>query len=210
GATCASGNSLATDRQFTGQKYDVTGLHYYNARYFDDHIGQFVSPDSMVPDGTNLFDWNRYMYVRGRPLNANDPSGHTGAFGGPMFDESGGGGDANVLLMKTMADVATIMVGAEVARRGAQPLIAPQIHTPQESIPLAQSGFHATPPFALPEQTNDPLSTPRIDVPSSQATGFPLVQQQVGENVYDVTNNKGAKYPSTRVKGYGKSSLSDW
>ncbi|MCB9148605.1 MAG: RHS repeat-associated core domain-containing protein [Caldilineaceae bacterium] len=76
GTTCASGNSLATDRQFTGQKVDVTGLHYYNARYYDDHIGQFVSPDTIVPDGINLFDWNRYMYVRGRPLNANDPSGH--------------------------------------------------------------------------------------------------------------------------------------
>ncbi|MCB0141238.1 MAG: hypothetical protein KDE50_15135, partial [Caldilineaceae bacterium] len=32
--------------------------------------------DTIVPDGINLFDWNRYMYVRGRPLNANDPSGH--------------------------------------------------------------------------------------------------------------------------------------
>ena len=105
---------------------------------------------------------------------------------------------------------ATRLVSAEVIRSNIQPLIAPQIHTPQESIPLAQSGFHATPPFALPEQTNDPLSTPLIEVPSSQATGFPLVQQQAGENVYDVTNNKGAKYPSTRVKGYGKSSLSDW
>jgi hypothetical protein len=29
-----------------------------------------------VPDATNLFDYNRYMYVRGRVLNMNDPSGH--------------------------------------------------------------------------------------------------------------------------------------
>ncbi|MCB9148594.1 MAG: hypothetical protein H6641_07515 [Caldilineaceae bacterium] len=76
GTTCASGNSLATDRQFTGQQYDVTGLHYYNARYFDDHIGQFVSPDSMVPDPTTLIDYNRFAYARANPLKYNDPSGH--------------------------------------------------------------------------------------------------------------------------------------
>ena len=85
GATCASGNALATDRQFTGQKYDVTGLHYYNARYFDDHIGQFVSPDSVVPDPATLIDYNRFAYATDNPLNMSDPDGHepcpTGAWG---------------------------------------------------------------------------------------------------------------------------------
>ncbi|MCB9148602.1 MAG: RHS repeat-associated core domain-containing protein [Caldilineaceae bacterium] len=76
GTTCASGNSLATDRQFTGQKYDVTGLHYYAARYYDDHIGQFVSPDSMVPDASNLISWNRFAYAADNPLNFFDPTGH--------------------------------------------------------------------------------------------------------------------------------------
>ena len=76
GTTCASGNALATDRQFTGQKYDVTGLHYYNARYFDDHIGQFVSPDSMVPDASNLISWNRFAYAADNPLRYSDPTGH--------------------------------------------------------------------------------------------------------------------------------------
>ncbi|MCB9148618.1 MAG: RHS repeat-associated core domain-containing protein [Caldilineaceae bacterium] len=81
GTTCASGNSLTTDRQFTGQMYDVTGLHYYNARYYDDHIGQFVSPDSMVPDPATLIDYNRFAYARANPLKYNDPSGHCSADG---------------------------------------------------------------------------------------------------------------------------------
>ena len=76
------GSTLATDHTFTGQKRDGTGLLYYNARYYDPAIGTFISPDTIVPDVTNLFDYNRYMYVRGRVLNANDPTGHNMA----MFD----------------------------------------------------------------------------------------------------------------------------
>jgi hypothetical protein len=47
-----------------------------NARYYDPVTGQFVSPDTLVPDATNLFDYNRYMYVRGNPLKYTDPTGH--------------------------------------------------------------------------------------------------------------------------------------
>ena len=49
---------------------------YYNARYYDPEIGQFISPDSIVPDPTHVFDYNRYMYVRGNPLKYTDSSGH--------------------------------------------------------------------------------------------------------------------------------------
>jgi len=31
-----------------------------NARYYVPVTGQFVSPDTLVPDATNLFDYNRY------------------------------------------------------------------------------------------------------------------------------------------------------
>ena len=65
-----------TDYQFTGQKQDVSGLVYINARFFDPLTGMFVSRDTIVPDAGNVFDWNRYMYVQGRVMNANDPSGH--------------------------------------------------------------------------------------------------------------------------------------
>ena len=49
---------------------------YYNARYYDSEIGQFISPDSIVTDPTNVFAYNRYMYVLGNPLKFSDPSGH--------------------------------------------------------------------------------------------------------------------------------------
>ncbi|MCB0141240.1 MAG: hypothetical protein KDE50_15145 [Caldilineaceae bacterium] len=102
----------------------------------------------------------------------------------------GSGSDASTLLFKAMAE-ATRLVSAEVIRSNIQPLIAPQIHTPQESIPLAQSGFHATPPFALPEQTNDPLSTPLIDVPGMDVLSEPASQQQeIGDNVISISSSE--------------------
>jgi RHS repeat-associated protein len=69
-------NAPLTDHRFTGQKLDGSGLYYYNARYYDPEIGQFVSPDTLVPEPGNLLDYNRYLYVRGNPLKYSDPSGH--------------------------------------------------------------------------------------------------------------------------------------
>ena len=65
-----------TDHRFTGQKRDGTGLQYYNARYYDPELGQFLSPDTLVPDPSNLFDYNRYLYTRGNPMRYTDSSDH--------------------------------------------------------------------------------------------------------------------------------------
>jgi len=51
-------------------------LLYFNARYYDPQIGQFISPDTIVPDPTLLIDYYRYLYARGNPVKFNDPSGH--------------------------------------------------------------------------------------------------------------------------------------
>ncbi|MBI2859991.1 MAG: hypothetical protein HYX91_00615, partial [Chloroflexi bacterium] len=34
---------LPTDKLFTGQRLDSTGLYYFNARYYDPAIGRFIS-----------------------------------------------------------------------------------------------------------------------------------------------------------------------
>ncbi|MCB0112474.1 MAG: hypothetical protein KDD84_00205, partial [Caldilineaceae bacterium] len=56
-----SGNAanLKRDRTFTGQKADSTGLMYFNARYYDPSLGQFLSPDTLVPDAGLVLDDNR-------------------------------------------------------------------------------------------------------------------------------------------------------
>ena len=72
----AASGTLRTDRTFTGQKEDGTGLLYYNARYYDPALGTFISPDSLVPDAGMVVDYNRFLYPRGNPLRYSDPSGN--------------------------------------------------------------------------------------------------------------------------------------
>ncbi|MFA5316025.1 MAG: RHS repeat-associated core domain-containing protein [Dehalococcoidales bacterium] len=43
-----STGDLGTDKLFTGQRLDDTGLYYYGARYYDASIGRFISPDPIV------------------------------------------------------------------------------------------------------------------------------------------------------------------
>ena len=76
GADRSSSGDLQTDRTFTGQKSDASGLMYYNARYYDPALGTFISPDTLVADEDLIADYNRFLYGRGNPLKFKDPSGH--------------------------------------------------------------------------------------------------------------------------------------
>jgi RHS repeat-associated protein len=67
----------ASRHKFTGQEFDAeTGLYFYGARYYDPHLGRFISPDSVVADPTEPQLMNRYAYVRNNPLKYTDPTGH--------------------------------------------------------------------------------------------------------------------------------------
>ena len=68
--------SVDTDKKFTGQRLDGTGLYYYNARYYDPAIGRFVSPDSVGQKLSAPQTLNRYSYVQNNPLKYTDPTGH--------------------------------------------------------------------------------------------------------------------------------------
>jgi len=76
GGARSSSGTLGTDKKFTGQRLDGTGLYFYNARYYDPEIGRFISPDTVIPDPFNPQALNRYSYVYNNPLSYTDPSGH--------------------------------------------------------------------------------------------------------------------------------------
>jgi RHS repeat-associated protein len=76
GASRFSTGVKPTDKDFTGQLLDGTGLHFYNARYYDSLIGRFISADTIVPEPGGSQGFNRYAYVNNNPVRYTDPSGH--------------------------------------------------------------------------------------------------------------------------------------
>jgi RHS repeat-associated protein len=97
--TVRSGASSATQRNYTGQYLDGTGLLFYNARYYDPVLARFISADSIIPGAgaltlapldsvatsawssggggpANPQDLNRYAYGLNNPLRYTDPTGH--------------------------------------------------------------------------------------------------------------------------------------
>src|SRR3989344_1646020 len=64
---------LITDRQYTGQvsDTDLTGLYYYNARYYSPQIAKFTQADKTDDQ------INRYLYVNNNPLIYIDKTGNS-------------------------------------------------------------------------------------------------------------------------------------
>lgn len=54
---------------------EVRGLVYMQARYYDTHIGRFLSVDPVVGTPGQLADFNRYAYGRNNPYRYVDPDG---------------------------------------------------------------------------------------------------------------------------------------
>jgi RHS repeat-associated protein len=70
--------NLGTDYHFTGQRNEAAlGIYYFNARWYDGSLGRFLSPDSIVPTGTQGTQaWDRYAFVNNNPVRYTDPTGH--------------------------------------------------------------------------------------------------------------------------------------
>jgi RHS repeat-associated protein len=80
--------TIPTDKLFTGQRLDATGLYYYNARYYDPTIGRFISPDTVIQSPANPQCFNRYSYCLNNPLKYTDPSGSVVTFGNEQIEAS--------------------------------------------------------------------------------------------------------------------------
>jgi len=70
------GASLPDTHAFTGKERDPeTCLDYFGARYYDAHLGRFVSVDPVAGNTGDPQTWNRYAYARNNPLRFIDPDG---------------------------------------------------------------------------------------------------------------------------------------
>lgn len=64
------------DYTYTGKERDEdTALLYYEARYYDSHLGRFISRDPWNGDIADPQSFNKYAYARNNPLNYVDPDG---------------------------------------------------------------------------------------------------------------------------------------
>jgi RHS repeat-associated protein len=89
GSPSYSAGSMGTLKGYTGQYSDpLTGLDYYNARYYDPATGNFLTTDSQEGNPQGM---NPYAYVNGNPETNTDPTGKR-IWCGPGGCGGGGGG----------------------------------------------------------------------------------------------------------------------
>ncbi len=70
-------DACANTHRYTGQERDPeTGNDNFHFRYFASSLGRFQKPDSIFDGAPNPQGWNLYTYVKGNPVNFNDPTGH--------------------------------------------------------------------------------------------------------------------------------------
>ena len=73
GATRFTSGTTPTSVRFTGQQEEASlGLYDYGARWYDPALGQFLSPDTIVPAAGNALDYHRYAYKRFNPVRFED------------------------------------------------------------------------------------------------------------------------------------------
>ena len=68
--------AAADPHKFTGKELDSEiGLYYFGARYYDAHLGRFISGDPLAGSYSDPQSWNRYAFGRNNPLRFVDLTG---------------------------------------------------------------------------------------------------------------------------------------
>ena len=82
GETRYTSGTLPTRYTYTGQYTYATasandfGLIYYGARFYDNSLGRWAQPDSIIPASQGVQGWDRFAFVNNNPIRYIDPTGH--------------------------------------------------------------------------------------------------------------------------------------
>jgi RHS repeat-associated protein len=142
GETRYTSGTTPTKRQYTGQYMAEAGLYFYGARWYDNSLGRFAQPDTIIPQPGNPMAWDRYSYGFENPIRYNDPSGHCpmcigaigGAIGGAIYGYGSqvvnnlnqGMGLGQALTTNISGTTVLLYTGAgAVIGAGVAPLVAP-------------------------------------------------------------------------------------
>ena len=69
-------SALQNPYRFTGREFDQeSGMYFYRARYYDQAIGRFLTPDPFPGSLSRPQSLHRYSYVENNPINRLDPLG---------------------------------------------------------------------------------------------------------------------------------------
>jgi RHS repeat-associated protein len=182
--------TLGTNKGFTGQYSDtLTGLDYYNARYYDPVVGVFLSADTVQGNTKGM---NPYAYVGGNPETWSDPTGHEapclengcgeGASTGMPPDTGGGPSGSDIV-----TGILAFFIGVAIVFNGGH-----------------NTGPQNTQPQATPTPTETPTSgaTPSTDTSGGmcRAGGCYNLTKDEGTSVYSYIPRKDGTWfrrPST-------------
>ena len=62
--------------RYRGYYYDEeSGMYYLNSRYYHPEIGRFINADSATDSGSDMLEFNIFVYCANNPVNGYDPTG---------------------------------------------------------------------------------------------------------------------------------------
>jgi len=192
--------TLGTDKGFTGQYGDATGLDYYNARYYDPVVGRFLSADDVQG---NFQGMDPYDYVGGNPETFADPTGYasdgntppwasTGNTSTPSFSISFGG---LFSLQFPIFGSSSPYTAIQDADRGIACLSCKQDLGPNIFIFIPMPLFNIIITFPPPKEPNTQITVPTD--PPAQEVG---PQKQAPSGILANDSNKGGDNEPTPAK----------
>jgi RHS repeat-associated protein len=193
--------TLGTDKGYTGQVTDsLSGLDYYNARFYLPDSGVFLSPDSVQGNAQGA---NPYAYVAGNPETYIDPSGHEmeRPIGGGGGGEEGGDegaldtSDFPVQPVETSTDES---IGSNITEAQAEEGVQQEENWAQEEQRIDQEKREAQEEKNVEEPTNK--STQPTE-PPTQPTEQPTEKPTTPGDNLPVRTNPGDKTNGVFVNG---------